>query len=217
MHKKLSLICPFFALLFAANTSKAQTTLWLLNGQKLIISDYKLDTTDSSNAILFYSTDKGKSKSLSTDYIFSVTPANATEQVIYNPNTNPDFNWKPDDMRLYLNGKAELYYKHNANGYLYGGIAAGMAGVLIPAINADYGDGGIYLPIGVIVPVAYIITAGNITLTPEQIKKKYPGLPDSEYYLIGAQEGIEKKQLKKSLIGVGIGLLAGFATYPFIY
>lgn len=187
--------------------------LLLLNGKKVTISQYNLDTTDLFNSKIYYTNIKGRQKSKYLDDVFSVTLKNEEERVFYQTNPAEGDILTPEQMKDYVMGQHIALKNYNEPWTaLLGGIT-GFAGVMLPGIPVDNSNFNGEVPVGIVVPALYVVGVGSVTpdesVVKKQVESKYA---NNEYYIMGCQEGIRKKRIKNSAIGVGIGIVAGFVT-----
>lgn len=204
---KLYLII-LFALIGSAAFSQ-DNTMWLMNGKKVVIQKYSL-TEDFDNRVVLYNNLKGKEKLKDAQDIFSITSKEGAEEVFYLKNIDAGNEFEVADMRNFLSGKTKIKQEYKSLWAGVGGLIAGFAGVAIPP--AKVGENNATIPWAPIIPVGYVLIVGNTTKTFDQLKRKYPEMSTEEYYLMGAQKGIQEKRLRSSLIGTGLGILAGFIT-----
>ena len=101
------------------------------------------------------------------------------------------------------------YGMYKGDGAFIGGLASGIAGGLIPALGVQSAT----IPLGSLVPVSYVIITSNTTRTVDQIQADNPEINTNEHYLMGVQQGIKEKRMKKSVLGAGIGFAIGLSTF----
>lgn len=196
-------ILALMAVLFSGpNLLNAQDTIMLMKGKRLIVANTEVAITEKGDTLLNYQLENGKQKSKHIDKVFAVYNKSG-ETVFYTPETHDD-DLTTEQMRNFLRGKAD-FSKGFCWGFFAGGIAACAAGVIIPPVNISMGSNDASLPLGVIIPFAYIPIVGNTTKSAEKLKKLNPNLSDDEYYLLGAQAGISQRRLRDGALGVLTG------------
>lgn len=200
-------------LCFASTIVYSQTsTLWLLNGKKINVNKIQLLTNDGEY-ILQYNTLKGNDKYVDINDVYSYTKPDSAEVILYKYNIELGNDLEVGQMHSFLTGKADFKDKYKANWFLVGGVVTGASIGFIPSVQiGNIPSGGVTIPLSPLVPLAYIVFAGNSTMSINKIKQKYPDLNTDEYYLLGCQDEIQKKRFKKSAIGAGIGIVAGLVT-----
>lgn len=181
-----------------------------MNGKKLVVSSYILDSLDYYEGNIYYTTLlKNKEKNEYKDNIFSITERNGTETVLYKANNEIGEILTPDQMAQYIDGfRKSRQYKVSPL-VMIGGIATGFGGVFIPSPTVYAGRISIPIPVGVLVPATYIAIMGATTPTAGALQRQLPIIVENEHYQMGYQEGVKKKRLKNSLLGAGLGFVAG--------
>ena len=172
-------------------------TVILLNGDAVICT--VLDTT---NGVTSIKNPKNPNKNIiiENDRIFSIKNSSG-ESVMYVYDTLIGNEFTVDEMRYFIYGESDADKKFKATGSLITGIAVGaLSGV----------TGSFFCPIP-----PFIVTA--LTGIPK-VKIKHSTVSNPDYlnhdpYLMGYERVARKKRKLKSLIGGGIGLVAGLGTF----
>ena len=199
---KLKIFTLLVMLSSVSALSSAQDTIMLMNGKRLFATKSEVVINSKGDTLLNYQLEDGKQKSKHIGKVFSVN-GKSGETVFYTPETHDD-DLTTEQMRNFLRGKAD-FSKGFCWGFFAGGIAACAAGAIIPPVNISMGSNDASLPLGVIIPFAYIPIVGNTTKSAEKLKKLNPNLSDDEYYLLGAQAGISQRRLRDGALGVLTG------------
>jgi len=183
-----------------------QSDLWLINGKKVTISNYKIDTSDFYNKKILYTTIKGKTKSKYIDDVFSIVNENKKETVFYKRDDSIGYTLTQNQMRSYLYGLHDMHNIHISPLITLGGFASGMIATFIPMPQIYM----FYLPVGILVPLAYVSVINYTPPSEIKLKNRLPEKANDDFYILGYQDGLRKKRIRNSLIGAGVGILAGF-------
>jgi len=195
---------------YANNLKGQQQTLWLMNGKKVAVQNYRLDSSDRHNQKVFYENSKGKEKDLFTDEVFSFTSTDYKETIIYHPQPELGVTLSITEMRDFLVGLGDAKL-HNVSPWLIvGGCASGLAGAFVPSPEVKLGESTMPVPIGILIPTAYVGLSGVLSPNVDKLKDKTPNPNPTGTYLMGYQEGVKKKIIRNSLLSAGVGFLAGF-------
>ncbi len=177
-------------LIFSLNVS-AQESLLLTSGKRIYVKAVNLD----SAAYVFYKMPNNKIKVIEREDVFSWTRADSVEVIFYKPACT-DVCFKIDEMRDYLHGLAdgnELKQPLAAGS----GFAVGLAsGIVTPPIAAP------------VLPVLNSIGFGSFKPKIENfdIDKKYE---NNKHYAEGFTQSVRRKRVLSSLVGGGVGMIAG--------
>ncbi len=187
MNIKIQLI--FFLFIIFSLSAKAQDEIWLLNGQKMTVSDLEFS---EDNLTIRYKNEKGKTKLLSTKELFSATPAGDREYIYFKATSEMSL----DNMKEYMNGEADATINYKSKGAFWTGLGIGLAspfalGKLSP-----------------IIPIAFSLTLGQVAPKPTKLNIE----TNSDNYIKGYQQVAKRKRLVNSLIGGGIGLVGGLTS-----
>lgn len=207
--RKLTIIIVLISLCSFNNVHAQVSSLLMLDGKTIQISDYKLDTSDYYEGKIEFVTSKGSSKDKYIDEVFSITDASGNETVIYKPSLELGEVLTVDQMRLYINGLNQAKNATISPMVFYGGLMAGFGSVMLPKPELQFGDNSMNVPLGIMVPVTYIGLVGANTPKAEVLQQQLPNTPSNEHYLMGYQEGVRKKRFKNSIIGAAIGVVGG--------
>lgn len=192
-------ILALMAVLFSGpNLLNAQDTIMLMKGKRLIVANTEVAITEKGDTLLNYQLENGKQKSKHIDKVFAVYNKSG-ETVFYTPETHDD-DLTTEQMRNFLRGKAD-FSERISWGFYLAGIASVAAAAAIPPANINIGNNEASLPLGIIIPFAYVGIAGNTTKSIEKLKI----LSDDEYYLLGVQAGISQCRLLAGALGVLTG------------
>ncbi|HEX8516742.1 MAG TPA: hypothetical protein VF868_11120 [Bacteroidia bacterium] len=172
-------------------------TVLLLNGETMICS--VIDTTNGLTSIRNPKNPK-RNIVLENDRIFSITN-NKGESVIYEYDTVIGNEFTVDEMRYFIRGEQDADKNFKANGCLAIGAVVGVLSGI---------TGSFFSPIP---PFAFTALSGL-----PKVKIKASTVSNPEYlkhdpYLMGYERVARKKRKFKSLIGGGIGLVAGIGTF----
>ncbi len=174
--------------LFTMLSSQAQDEIWLLNGEKLKVSE--LEFSDD-NLLIRYKNDKGKTKLVSTKDLFSATPAGDKEYIFYVPTAEMSI----ENMKEFMQGEVDASaYKPKVSF-----ISALGIGFVSPFLASKYAP---------IIPLAFSIGIGQVNPKPTKLSIS----DKSEHYIKGYSQVVKRKRLVHSFIGGGIGLVGGFTT-----
>ena len=199
MTKKLFILSV--TLLAAIGFARAQDTILLMKGKRIVVSNSRIEVTAKGDTVVTYQNAKGKTKSKSVDRIFSVSNASG-EQVFYVPDTLPG-ELTVEQMRFFLNGCAD-YQKGFCWWAFLGGVGAGSVGALIPPAEFS-GKISASIHYGILVPSVYLGVVSNTSQSAKKIKKKNPQILDNEYYIAGVQYALAKERFRSGAYGVIAG------------
>lgn len=177
-----------------------QNTLWLNNGKKITIVEYKINNND----LIVYKNLKNKSKAVSVLDVYSITENNGAEHIIYVPDTSYEGAFNILEMKNFVQGQYDADLKFKSPLTTIGGIA--VAGVSSVVINPVY----VFLVSG-----AYCSTIGL-----SKTSKKKLAIPEeyakNEHYILGFKRVARHKRIKNSIVGSTIGLAVGLGTFAII-
>jgi hypothetical protein len=197
--KKEKYLVVLFILVLKMN-AVAQNVLWLTNGKKLNIKEYRI----SSPELIQYKTMKGKSKAIQSFDVFSITDSIGKEQVTYLPDTAFKDAFTIPEMRSYVQGQYDAEMKFKSPWTTVGGIA--VAGASSVVINPVY---------VILVSTAYCSTIG-IT-KPLKNKLAIPSeFAQNEPYILGYKKTIKHKRIKNAILGSGIGFVVGLGAFALV-
>jgi hypothetical protein len=193
-------LCLVSFLIILSGISFAQEnkdTVILLNGDVVICS--VIDTTNGLTSIKNPRNPK-KNIIVENDRIFSIKNANG-ESVMYTYDTVIGNEFTIDEMRYFIYGEQDADNKFKANGCLALGIGVGALSGL---------TGSFFSPIP---PFVFTALSGipKVKIKPSTVSD--PEFLKHDSYLMGYERVARKKRKLKSLIGDGIGLVAGLGTF----
>ena len=197
-QKSLILILFFLSADFFYAQSKAQDTIFLMNG--LVITKKVIDTTFSTVTIMNPKKHNQKIH-YEADQLYMVRFANGYKRFYYVQDPNIYNIFTRDEMWLFMKGEADARKGFKARGALIAsgviGFAAGMTGTFFAPI-APYG----FMALSGITKVR--IRHSTIS------NMKYI---ESDAYILGYERVARQKRKTKSLIGGTIGLALGYGFY----
>ena len=85
--------------------SKAQNTLWLLNGKKITIGDYHINKGYEDEEILTYLCFKGRTKEIELESIFMIINSENRENIFYKQDSLLDNYFTIEQMHSYILGE----------------------------------------------------------------------------------------------------------------
>lgn len=175
----------------------AQNYIWLNNGEKMKIGEFKITNTD----IISYRNLKGKAKSIESMDVFSIVDSSGNEQVIYVPDTSYQDVFTVSEMRSFVQGRYDASQNFKSPLTTIGGIV--VAGASSVVINPVY---------------VFLISTGYTSVVgltkPNDKKLKIPTeFINNEHYKLGYKKEVKHKRIKNAIIGSGIGLIVGIGTY----
>ncbi len=198
MNKPLSAI-SIFLFTCHVHTGFSQTgndTILLLNGTTVITS-----IVDTANGIVKIKDPKNPNERImiENDRIFSINNSKG-ETILYGFDSIIGNEFTVDEMRYFIRGEQDAQKGFKARGAFWGNlVVGGGAGVT-----------GLFLS-----PVAPFAFTALVGIPKVKIKKNTVSNPEyltHESYLMGYTRVASKKRKLQSLIGGGIGLVAGLAT-----
>ena len=182
---------------FLAN---GQNTLWLTNGKKVGIGEYKIENKD----FITYKSVKNKSKGIESFDVFSIIEKNGNEIIIYSQDTSYEGSFNLLEMRAFVQGQADANKNFKSPLITVGGIV--ISGVSSVVINPVF---------VILVPGAYCSVIG-LTKASEKRMNIPLEYKSNEHYLLGYKQESKHKRIKNAIIGSGIGLAVGFTTFALI-
>jgi len=191
-------------LLFLSLFVKSQNTVWFLNGDKMNIDNFYVDTT---NLFISYKNKRNKDKYINIDNVFSLTDSIGNEQIFYLPvkleEDSDTFN--VEQMRSFVQGEFDADNEHKARLAFATGLVTGVGGAVVFS--------GALLFWSPIVPLSNGVVVGLTKPKKSKVIKLHPDRADDEHYIMGYRESARGKRtgaaIKGGLIGLGLGILAG--------
>lgn len=196
---KYQIISILIIAIASVSTVKAQDTIMLMSGKRLIVSNAEVKTTPKGDTIVAYQL-KNKQKKKSVSKIFSVKNG-LSEQLFYSQEYEEDLT--VSQMRNYLNGLADFNQGFSWVAFA-GGIASVAGAAAVPTIEIKGNVSG-SIPVGVVVPFAYLGIISNTGKSVAKLKKLKPDMSEDEYYITGAQAAIGRQRFRSGLFGVAAG------------
>ncbi len=202
MRQQLTTLFLFISFISLAQQKQADTLL-LMNGGIIISS--VLDTNDVAVTI---SDPENASKKITIDNesLFAVKYSNGSLNYYYQQDSIKNW-YTRDEMWLFMQGERDAKKGFKPTGALIGGILFGMAGGA-SGLGADI---GVFL--GPVLPLAFFSTVG---IPKVRIKHSTVSNPDNlkhDVYILGYEREARAKRRRQSLLGGGIGVVAGYIAY----
>ncbi len=196
---KIKLLSIAIILAFSGILS-AQNTLWLANGKKKEIGEYKLDNKE----FVVYKNKKGKFKSIEKFDIFAIIDQSSKEITIYQPDSTHKESFSIIEMRAFVQGQydAQLNFKSPLSTLGGAGIAAAASLFINPLYTPIVS--GVYCGV-----IGFTKTSEKKIIIPNEYQ-------NSDHYLLGYKKETKRKRIKNAILGSAMGLAAGFATFVVI-
>ncbi|MCC6369796.1 MAG: hypothetical protein IT236_02200 [Bacteroidia bacterium] len=195
----------FLLILFcncASAQSSVQDTVYLMNG--LAIGEKIIDTT--LGAVTIYNPKKHAQRiNYEWDQLYMIRYANGNKRYYYRQDSLLNNVFTRDEMWLYMKGENDARKGFKARGALVTGIALGFVG----------GATGTFW--GPVAPFSFMALSGvtKIKIKAETISN--PAWIDSDAYILGYERVARQKRKVKSLLGGGIGLVAGYLFFAALH
>lgn len=172
-------------------------TLFLMNG-KIFISPV-LDTLLGGVTIID-SKDTTQRFTIDNEDLFSINFSTGAIRYYYRYDTLIGNYFTRDEMIYYMHGERDAKKGFTAKEAFYGGIASGFLG----GISGNF--------IGPVIPFTFFSLCGlpKVRIRHETISNPY--FIDHDPYLLGYERRARSKRRIRSLIGGGIGLVAGYTV-----
>jgi len=180
---------------------QAQNYLWLNNGKKMQIGNYKIENPE----IISYTNLKGKTRTIQSYDVFSINEESGKEVLIYTPDTSYEGAFTVPEMRSFVLGQYDAGQNYKSPWITVGGIAVAVAS---PAIVKP-----LYI---ILISTGYCAGVG-LTNPKEKKLKISPEFLNNEHYKSGYKKEVKNKRIKNAIIGSCIGLVVGISTYSVIY
>lgn len=186
--KVLSGLLLFF--LFTLVPARAQDTLLLINGHKMVVKSIELN----DYTISYRTPGKNRLRTINPYRVFSIVYADGTERVIYQRDSLDQADFSIEQMRMFIRGEqdADRYYRNTPNK-----IAATLIGA-----GASY-----FTIYGLVIPPLYATVVGSFSPKIENHRADSLLLHISEY-----REGYERKARDRKIRNALISGMAGFVT-----
>ena len=182
--------------------SFSQTTVLFLNGDKMEVTDCKVD---EEQWIVQYYNKRQKEKLIDLDYVFSITDSLGKEKVYYIPvrfEEGDTFTVK--QMRSFVDGEFDASNEHKGRLSFASGFVVGSAAsvLLYPSLL-------FYSPA---FPAGAAVISGITQPSDKKIEKLHPERINDEHYKFGYQESAKHKRAVASIKGGAIGLVVGIVA-----
>ncbi len=194
----------FLNLAQAQDQTTAKDTLWYLNGDYELISDYAFV---EDGRVLNYVNRKGKHKDIETFFLFIINKTDGTKKVLYKPTMEEEGDTLTvEEMRAFVIGGFFGNTKYKAPLATVEGFIVGAAS---PFLVASVGLNPFY---SIIIPAANSTLIGITSPSDKKIREKYPELSKNEMFVEGYKQSAKRKRTKNSIVGGLIGMAAGIAA-----
>ena len=199
MFKKvlLLLISCFFYQIVSSQT-KAQDTIYLMNGQ--VVGEKVIDTILGAITII---NPKKTSKKIhyEWDQIFMVRYANGDKRYYYQQDSLLSNWFSRDEMWMYMKGENDARKGFKAKGAM---IGAGIAGIIGGMSGTFWGP---------IAPYGFMALSGLPKIKIKHNTISNPAYVESDAYILGYERVARQRRKIKSVIGGTIGLIIGYTFY----
>lgn len=182
--------CFFIVLcrILSISELKAQDTIFLLNGKRVLTQQYELNP-DSS--IITYQNKKNKKRKLASNNVFSIQSFTGAELILYKKDSI-DKMLDVNQMRNYIAGEYDA-----RNTYFPKYAAAG--GFTIGAFSPLIGRAGIFIP---------LLTSPAFSYIPEPQKFIDANITtENKMYILGYKEIMKRKRFLNALKGSAAGFI----------
>jgi hypothetical protein len=194
------IVLLFSLFAFKTFSQEGKDTILLLNGEVVVCS-----VIDTTNGVTSIKNPKNPNKNIliENDRIFAIRNSNG-ENVMYVYDTVVGNEFTVDEMRYFIKGEQDADKSFKANGCLALGAAVGVLSGL---------TGSFLCPIP---PFAFTALSGI-----PKVKIRHETVSNMDNlnhppYIMGYERVARKKRKLKSLIGGGIGLVAGLGTFAIL-
>jgi hypothetical protein len=188
----------------AQNTTFSMDTLWYLNGDSELISDYQFI---EEGLILNYKNKKGKHRDVETFYLFSINKSDGSREILYKPNMGEEGDTLTlSEMESFVIGGFYGSTKYKAPWATAEGFVVGAASPFVVALA------GLNPFFSIIIPAANTTVVGITKPCEKKIKTKYPELSKDQLFIEGYKEAAKRKRTKNSIKGGVVGLVVGIAS-----
>ena len=176
---------------------KSADSLFLMNGRIVVAS--VLDTTLFAVTITDPE-DSAKRTHIDNESLFAIKYTNGDMYYYYKQDTLQNF-FSRDEMRLYMQGERDAKKGFKPWGAFYGTMACGLVGGL---------SGTLFGPA---LPAAFFLTVGIPKVRIKHSTVSNPNYLDYDSYILGYEREARAKRRRYSLIGGGVGVVAGYIAY----
>lgn len=187
-------ILVFLISAICAPLSHGQGTIQMLNGKQKRYMTYQVQ----DEYVLFQPESKPDSwkKRLDRFNVFSITPDNGAEIVVYDPDTTDGLEPNVEEARQFIAGEKLALSEYRKPMNVISGIGVGIGS----SFAQFYGIPG---------PAVYSAILGRVS---PKLPKSHRGIDHSEPFIAGYQKQARTMKINKSLLGGGIGFAVGFAA-----
>ena len=191
----------FIVFVLSASFVYSQNVLWLNNGKKIEIGEFRFSKNETGiDFIQYKSLKRNKSKAIELTDVFSITEKNGNEIIVYSQNTQLGDSFNILEMKSFVQGQTDAKNFKSPSTIIGGVVIGGLSVLTLNPLLAIPLGGGYSSGIG--------LTKGSknkIIIPPEYC--------DNPHYLLGYQKKVKEKRIKNAIIGSLIGLGVGFATF----
>ncbi|MBN2669016.1 MAG: hypothetical protein JXR60_07290 [Bacteroidales bacterium] len=194
----------FSLLSVAQETGTAKDTLWYLNGDYELISDFQFV---EDGQILNYVNHKGKHRDVEVYYIYKIVKSDGSTKILYAPSMQEEGDTLTvEEMGYFVNGghKANTEYKAPLST-----IEGFVVGAGSPFLVASVGLNPF---ISIIIPAANTTVVGVTSPRERKIIERYPELSKQPTFVEGYRQSAKRKRTKNSIKGSIVGLVAGITA-----
>lgn len=196
----------FLVVLMTSFIVKSQNTVWFLNGDKMQIGNY---TVDTSAFEITYHNKKNKEKIIDIDNVFSITDGTGKEVIYYIPvkvYEDKEEIFEVEQMRSFVQGEFDADKEHKGLIAFGTGLTTGLVGGSTVLLGG-------YVFFSPLLPLTDAVTVGLTKPKESKVIQLHPEKKHDIHYIRGYQESASGKRtnaaIKGGLIGLGIGVLSG--------
>lgn len=182
------------ALILLSDASFSQGTILMLNGKEKRYMNYEVQ----DEYVVFQPEAKPDSwkKRIDRFNVFSITPDNGTELVVYNPDTTEGLEPSIPEVREFISGEKLAMAEYRKPLNLITGVGVGLGSSLATFY-------------GIPAPILYSAILGRVSpKLPEERRNEV----HSDAFIMGYQKKARTMKINRSLLGGGIGFTVGIAT-----
>lgn len=208
--KNIKIITTLFIVFLSAHLLKAQDestkldTLWYLNGDYELISNY---TFVEEGYTLNYSNQKGKLKDVEAFSLYSINKADGTKIQVYQPTMEEEGDTLTvEEMQSFVIGGYFGSSKYKAPWATAEGFIVGAASPFAVAAA------GLNPLLSIVIPAGNSSIVGLTNPSMKKIQKNYPQWSKDPVFVEGFKEAAKRKRIKNSIKGGILGMVLGIAT-----
>jgi hypothetical protein len=176
---------------------KAADSLFLMNGR--IVVAPVLDTTLFA-ATIIDPEDSTKRTHIDNESLFAIKYSNGDTYYYYKQDTIQNY-FSRDEMALYMQGERDAKKGFKPWGAFYSTMACGLVGGL---------SGTLFGPA---LPAVFFLTVGIPKVRIKHNTVSNPNYLDYDSYILGYEREARSKRRRYSLVGGGIGVVAGYIAF----